>query len=260
MQSQRLKVEVGYGLEGYFPDAFVSYLIHDHAQIFFASKDLSTGLRLMLRLLQHRIREAVIGNDFDPRVIDRLGLQGYLSGGAGAGAQLPLGGDRLVPAVHTADAAESASFAAQATPTETHAVYLRWLAQPERNPDADFFTPESRRYIAGLPLSRAYTDFIFLAEYGKSFKVVEQGDLALLVFTGTPFVSPHFFIRQDGLWRMDMLAEVRNTHEHVGGVYTWGYVGQNDAYTNAFSGMLADMKGYRRFRDGDNRPLVIRGD
>ena len=99
-----------------------------------------------------------------------------------------------------------------------------------------------------------------MAEYGKRFKIVERGDLAILYFTGTPFVSPHFFIRENARWRMDMVAEVRNTHEHVGGVFTWGYYGKGDAYTMAFSDLLADMNGYRRFKQGDNRPLVIRGD
>jgi uncharacterized protein len=45
MRDQRLKVEVGYGLEAYFPDAFVSYLMREHARLFFDSGDITTGLR-----------------------------------------------------------------------------------------------------------------------------------------------------------------------------------------------------------------------
>jgi len=78
-------------------------------------------------------------------------------------------------------------------------------------------------------------------------------------FTGTPFVSPHFFVRQDGRWRMDLATEVRNTHEHVGGEYTWAYYGQGDRYTQTFGDLLTTIKGYRRIRDGDNRALTIRG-
>lgn len=258
MQGQQLRIEVGYGLEAWFPDAFVSYLIHDHARMFFASQDLSTGLRLMLRLLQHRIREAVLGNDFDPRVIGRIERrQGPLSGGAGAGLSLGRADRAEAVAPHDADAVE---FAAQTTPAATYATYLRWLGRKDRNADADFLTPESRQYVAGLPLSRAYTDFIYFAEDGKRFEVIEEGDLAALVFTGTPFVSPHLFLRRDGVWRMDIVAEVRDTHEHVGGVYTWSFSGQNDGYSRAFASRLVELKGYRRFRTGDNRPLRIRGD
>jgi hypothetical protein len=108
-------------------------------------------------------------------------------------------------------------------------------------------------------MSPAYAEFILLAEYGKSFEVVERDDLALLYFTGTPFVSPHFFVKQDGRWRMDMEAEVRNTRERVGGEYTWDYRGQGDKFTLTFGDLLTTLKGYRRIRNGDNRALTIRG-
>jgi hypothetical protein len=57
---------------------------------------------------------------------------------------------------------------------------------------------------------------------------------------------------------MDILAEVQNTHEIVGGIYNWTYTGNGDRYTQAFSDLLINIKGYKRFKDGDNRALVIR--
>ena len=58
---------------------------------------------------------------------------------------------------------------------------------------------------------------------------------------------------------MDIAAEVRNTVERVGGIYTWDYRGRDDRYTRTFSDLLTSLQGYRRFRDGDNRALLIRG-
>ena len=257
MQDQRLKVEVGYGLEAWFPDAFVNYLVQDHARMFFSSGDISLGLRLMLRLLQHRIREAVIGNDFDPRTLAKVQPLTHFSGGAGVSAAVGLGDG----ASDTQDAAPAnpLDYPAGDTPTDAYYSYLEWLSNWPLSSRADLFTPESRSYIASLHISPAYAEFILLAEYGKRFQVVERDDVALLYFTGTPFVSPHFFVRQDGRWRMDIAAEVRNTHEHVGGEYTWAYYGQNDKYTRTFGDLLITLKGYRRIRDGDNRPLTIRG-
>ncbi len=259
MQGQRLKVEVGYGLEAYFPDAFVSYLVNDHARMFFESGNVSVGLRLMLRLLQHRIREAVIGNDFDPRVLKMIENRGYLSGGAGVSTEMPIGSAPRNPAPSGADTREPGPFDAQNTPEQTYRTYLAWLSQRKLDPNADLFTRESRSYLSGLQVSPAYADFIFFTEYGKRFQLIERNDRAILFFTGTPFASPHFFVRQDGKWRMDMVAEVRNTHEHTGGVLTWGYYGEGDPYTQAFSDLLINVHGYRRFRDGDNRTLPIRG-
>ncbi len=58
---------------------------------------------------------------------------------------------------------------------------------------------------------------------------------------------------------MDMVAEVRDMVERVGAIYTWDYRGQGDRHTQTFSDLLINLQGYRRFRDGDNRALVIRG-
>ena len=59
---------------------------------------------------------------------------------------------------------------------------------------------------------------------------------------------------------MDMAAEVRDTVERVGGAYTWDYRGKDDGYSKAFGDLLITLQGYRRFKDGDNRALPIRGD
>ena len=257
MSGKRMRVEVGYGLEGWFPDSFVHYLVEDHARMFFSSGDVSLGLRLMLRLVQHRIREAVIGNDFDPRVLPMVQALAHFSGGGGASDVVGLGdhaGD--APA---AAAADPLATSAGDSPTQTYYRYLEWLSRWPPNAQVDLFTPGSRGYLSSLKLSRAYAEFILMGEYGKRFRIVERGGLALLYFTGTPFVSPHFLVRQDGRWRMDLVAEVRNTRELVGGEFTWDYRGKDDAYTRAFGDLLTTLKGVRRFRDGDNRPLVIRG-
>ncbi len=257
MQGRRMRVEVGYGLEGWFPDSFVNYLVEDHARMFFSSGDVSLGLRLMLRLVQHRIREAVLGNDFDPRVLPLVQSLAHYSGGAGASATVGLRD-------HAADApgaahADPVATSSGGSPTETYYRYLEWLSRWPPNPRVDLFTPGSRGYLSALKLSRAYAEFILMGEYGKRFRVVERDGLALIYFTGTPFVSPHFLVRQDGRWQMDLVAEVRNTRELVGGEYTWDYRGKDDSYTSAFADLLTTLNGVRRFRDGDNRPLVIRG-
>lgn len=256
---QRLKVEVGYGLEAYFPDAFVSYLVNDHARMFFASGDLSVGLRLLLRLLQHRIREAVLGNGFDPRVLKAVAAGGYLSGGAGVSTAMPLNRASATGAVTRMSEEERSHYLARKSPEDTYSAYLGWLSEAKYDPDVELFTQESRRYLRGLPLTRAYRHFILFGEYGKSYRIVQRGGLAILYFTGTPFTSPHFFVNEAGRWRMDMAAEVRNTAEYVGTVYTWTYRGTGDRYTTAFSDLLASMSGFRRFKDGDNRQLAVRG-
>jgi len=259
MKERRLKIEVGYGLEAYFPDAFVNYLVRDHTRLFFESGDLSLGLRLLLRLLQHRIREAVLGADFDPRVLQALKGGGHLSGGAGVTAAVAAAGGGGASGPTRLSEDERRLYRAQGSPADTHAAYLAWLAQPVHDADVDMFTPASRRYLAGVPITPAYRHFILFGEYGKRYQVVERGNLALLYFTSTPFTSPHFLVNEDGVWRLDMIAEVNNTRERAGGIYTWDYRGQGDRYTQAFADLVTDVQGIRRIGPGDNRPLVIRG-
>lgn len=132
-------------------------------------------------------------------------------------------------------------------------------SQPVYDPDVELFIEQSRRYLSKLPITPAYRHFILFGEYGKRYRVIERDGLALLYFTSTPFTSPHFLVREDGVWRMDLVAEVANTRERVGGIYTWDYRGQNDRYTRAFADLIVDVQNHRRLKDGDNRALVVRG-
>lgn len=57
---------------------------------------------------------------------------------------------------------------------------------------------------------------------------------------------------------MDIQAEVNNTTNRVGGIYTWDYRGRNDIYTKNFADKLIKIKDYIRIARGDNRELPIR--
>ena len=87
-------------------------------------------------------------------------------------------------------------------------------------------------------------------------ELVQQGNEHVL---GARFADADFFVREDGRWRMDIAAEVRNTREFSGGRFNWGYVGATDAYSRAFADLLVNLRGVRRFRDGDNREIPVRG-
>ncbi|MGE5699676.1 MAG: TPM domain-containing protein [Deltaproteobacteria bacterium] len=258
LEGQCLRVELGYGLEEYLPDGFIGYLMNDHARMFFASGDVSTGLRLMIRILQHRIRLAVLGERFDPTVLNAVSRTGRLSGGGGASAAMEF--RRGSAGYYRSEVGPEgrARYTAQDSPEQTYLRYLEWMAGERFDPSVEMFTPETREYLKGFPMSRAYFDYILLGEYGKRFRADIRGDLALLYFTNDPFVSPHFFRRRDNRWYMDLCAEVRNTVERVGGVYTWDYRGRDDDFTKAFSDKLVNIQGYIRIVGGDNRRLPIR--
>ena len=120
------------------------------------------------------------------------------------------------------------------------------------------FTPNSEGALRAFPLTRPYADFILHSESGQQYRIVERGDLAILYFTTTPFVSSHLFRRSAAGWQLDLGAEVRDTREHIGGPYSWEMVPTGDAYLTTFADLFADVGGSLRPKDGDNRPLPVR--
>jgi uncharacterized membrane protein YgcG len=256
MAGQRLRVEVGYALEAYLPDAFVSYLVTDHVRDFFGAGDPTTGLGLTLRMLHHQIRAAVLGHEFDPRVLSETRARRVPSGGAGVSAPIAIGRGPGGFARAQLDAETLATFGPQDAPAGTYRRYLAWLATGF-DPSVPLFTAESRAYLARLPMTRAYFDYLLFSEYGRRYQVDLRGDLALLYFTDDPLVSPHFFRARNGRWEMDLVAEIRDTQE-MAGAYTWHYRGRGDDFSSAFSDQLVPLKGYVRLRRGDNTPLPIR--
>src|SRR5437016_2067405 len=149
---KRLRIEVGYGLEGYFPDAFVNYLIEDHTRAFFAAGDVSVGLQLLVRLLHYRIRQAKLGYEFDPAVVNVLRSQSHLSGGAGASATVSLGQERTLYLFRMGSKEEQEYYAARPTPEATYEKYREWLMAGQYNPVLPIFTKASQDYLVKLQM------------------------------------------------------------------------------------------------------------
>lgn len=256
--NRRLRIEVGYGLEGYFPDAFISYVIRNHAQAFFSASNYGLGLELLLRMLHHRIREAVLGNQFDPTVINVLEHRGYLSSGAGAAATIydSRNGNPFING--SLNNAQQDKFAPQPTPEETHQRYLEWLASDVFDARVGLFTKETQNHLAGLPMTKAFFHQILLEEYGKHYKSDIRGNLALLYCVDSPFASPHFLVKGVDGWQLDIIAEIRNTQNQLGGPYTWGWRDWQNVYAQTFFDHLVRFGQTVRIKEGDNRPLRTR--
>jgi hypothetical protein len=250
------RIEVGYGLEEHFPDGLVGYLLANHVKTLFAAGDPTQGLHLLLRMMHHRIREAVLDQSFDPRIVDVLDDGRALSGGAGASRAMPLAEEKGKPSQPTVSDKVRARLGPQQSPEAAYRAYVSWLAAGVFDPAIGLFTPETRSYLANLPITRGYFQYILLQEYGQQFEIVT--DRALLVFTSTPLVSPHFFFRSRDGWHVDLVAEVANTANIGGGIYTWTYRGSDDPYTNRFADELIKIGNYLRLVRGDNRKLPIR--
>jgi hypothetical protein len=148
-----------------------------------------------------------------------------------------------------------AYFSPQPSPEAAFARFLEWLGRGGYETDVPLLTPQTQRYMASLPMTRGYNDFILMSEYGQAYRVDTRGELAMLYFTSNPLLSPHLLRRTSEGWTIDVFAELRNTRNYSGYWYTWGLVESGDDFATTFADRYLDMSGVLRVAGGDNRPL-----
>jgi uncharacterized protein len=257
----RLRLEVGATLEPIITDAFAGYLAREHVRSFFGAGDPSLGLRTTLFMIQHRLREAVLGLDYDPRVFTFIEDSRRLALGGGASADMRGDTSRAFLNKKGGTSPEArAYFTPQPSPEAAHTRILEWLARGGYETDVPLLTPASQKYMASLPMTRAYNDYMLMMEYGQPYRVDTRGDLALLYFTTNPLISPHFFRRTPAGWVLDVLGELHNTRNYSGFWYTWGLLESGDEFATTFADRYLDMNGVLRVAGGDNRPLPSSAD
>jgi hypothetical protein len=254
--AHRLRLEVGATMEPIITDAFAGYLIREHVRNFFGTGNPSLGLRTTLFIVQHRLRRAVLAFDDDPRVYQFIEDSRRLALGGGASGDMRVDRAEAFLNRQSGSSPEArAYFSPQPSPEAAHARFLEWLGRGGYETDVPLLTPESQRYMASLPMTRGYNDFILMSEYGQAYRVDTRGGLAMAYFTTNPLLSPHFFRRTPEGWTIDIFAELRNTRNYSGYWYTWGLVESGDDFATTFADRYLDMSGVLRVAGGDNRPL-----
>jgi hypothetical protein len=256
---QRLRVEVGATMEPIITDAFAGYLMREHVRSFFGSGNPSLGLRTTLFMVQHRLREAVLGQEYDPTFERFIADSRRLAVGGGASAGMQPGHQAAFLNQATASTRSVRSyFGPQPTPDAAYQRYLEWLARGSYATDVPLFTPLSQEYMASLTMTRGFNEHVLMREYGEPYRIDQRGDIALVYFTANPLLGPHFLRRIPQGWVIDMWAEVLNVRNYNGWWYTWALLNTGDDYTAAFADRYASYGGVLRVRGADNRPLPVK--
>jgi hypothetical protein len=258
VRGQRLRIEVGPTLQGIFTDRFVGYLMRDHVRSFFAAGNPTLGLRVTLFMLHARLRRAALGEQYDPRAAQYIEDRRRLATGGGATADSMRSAARSAGFLNrTATAEAHVLFRPQPTVAAAYRRYLEWLQRGRIETDVALFTKASQNYLSMVPVSPAYVDHLLLLEYGRAYQILTRGDLALLYFTDDPLLTPHFFRKSPAGWQMDLFAEVRDSHEYVGGAYTWSIIKRDDDFTRVFADRYTTISYVIRVVGGDNRPIPV---
>jgi uncharacterized protein len=188
--SGRTRIEVGADLEGVLTDAFIGHINRDNLGQYLSAGEVRDGLYATLFMILDRLRQATLGNDFDPRVLGFVADSRRLALGAGQTTHV---GDDGTLSARAATAAERAYFAPQPTVRAAFERFHEWLAYGGQPHDVPLFTATSSEWFEESPNTRAFSEMWLMQEYGHAFRIDERGKLAMLVFTDSPLPQPHFF-------------------------------------------------------------------
>ncbi len=131
-----------------------------------------------------------------------------LAGGAGASAHTPLDHQYQAFLTSPTDSAAAGYFVPQPTPEAAHERFLELLALPRFYPFVRLLTTESQQYMNSLPMSNGFRAYLLYGSFGRKVGVDVRGDLAMIYYTDTPFISPNYFRRGPDGWQMDIIAEL----------------------------------------------------
>jgi hypothetical protein len=257
---KRLRLEVGARLEGVITDAFAGHLMREHASSFFGTGNPQLGLLTTIMIVQHRLREGVLGEEFDPGFVEFIRDTRRLTVGGGASTEVNRDPTRpnFLNSLRVSSRETRNYFGPQPTPAAAYDRYLQWLALGGYATDVPLFTPLSRGYLGSLPMTQGFNDFLVSYEYKKAYRIEVRDSLALLYFTRSPLVGPHFLRLTPQGWVMDVFAEIINTRNYAGGPYSWGMVDSGDDFSTTFVDRLVEVGPILRVAGGDNRPLTTR--
>ncbi|MGE4579798.1 MAG: YgcG family protein [Desulfuromonadales bacterium] len=199
---EQVRLEIGYDLEGIFPDGFVGYVEREQMAPFFAAGRIADGVEATVELLVGRALEEV------PADYGGTTSLAHLSGGAGARLATPIGGGaRPKEAV-----ADHAPFTAQPSPRQTLERYLEALQGHIKDPELGIYTPATREFFRQWLVTNAQQDNEHKG-LEKNLPLAEEhisGSLAVLRFpVENRQAAPYFFRRGDEGWQLDMVSMSR---------------------------------------------------
>ncbi len=248
----RSRIEVGYQLEPHLFDAMAGALAREHLLPVDPDR-LGLDLRLVLRVVQLRLRSALLAGTFAPPP----GLEGagrYGAGGAGAAASRDAR-PRLLP--EPLDPSARLAYAAGTSVRETYARYLDWLQNGGFDLSVGILTAESRALLSRWRATAVYLDLMSRSHVVGPIAIVERGRTAMLYARADPLAPPHFFRRESQGWQIDLAAREHHVLAIAGGAFTWTLRRIESHPLAAFRAELAPVEGLIRLRGGDNRPLPI---
>lgn len=231
-KGRQVRLEVGYNLEGIYPDSFIGYIERDQMQPFFSDNRVGTGVEAAVELLVARAmrKESIVG-------VDKAASE-YLSGGGGA------------VLYYESDVKEknrdenTLLFPAQDTPEKTLLLYKEVLQKHVKDPNLGIYSPESRTFLKQWTVTDAQQDNALHTLEGAAdqFCTVE-GDRAVISFPiSQRELAPYFLVRFPEGWMLDFATMTKSIGFNHKNQYHFRTL--QHPYAFAFRHLRFDKNGY----------------
>lgn len=236
-----VRVEVGRGLEGDLPDAFIAYLEHRQMVPYFRVGQVGDGVLAATELLVTRIQHAREKGGWE----SEPWAAGSAGGGARTRAQLGVGRDESF--------AEGPDVAGRGSPEETVAAYLAAMDARNGRPDLDLYTRGTRAMLAGRVMTPAQMDNVARAYRGckrQTLHLAASGSHAVVRYpVDARDCAPFLLALEGGRWRLDF--ETAAQAIRFGRSNAWRLVGERAGpYAFAFDDWRFDGHGFPKAAAG----------
>lgn len=237
---RQVRLEIGYDLEGIFPDGFVGYIERRQMTPFFESGTVGNGIEAAAELLVEKAY-GTIDNEYDRTGTGETAETVHYSGGAGAEATVKIGKG----APEKERSVLATEFGARPSPLETLGQYQKLLRLHIKDPDLALYTPESRRFFKGWTVTDAQQD-------NESRKLETGLGVARVIVTDDRAVirfplsdrgrNPYFLTRGHEGWMLDFAGMNRAIgFNHLN---QWFFRDQSHPYMFAFKDVYFDKNGF----------------
>ncbi|MBN2428343.1 MAG: TPM domain-containing protein [Deltaproteobacteria bacterium] len=238
---KQVRMEIGYDLEGVFPDGFVGYVEEQQMVPFFAAGKVGPGVEATVELLVAQAMAAKEKADLVEEGADKGGVGAHYSGGAGAKTAINIGSGLPAKGV----AVNPADFEAQSEPRLTLEKYLIALSQHVKDPNLGIYTLETRNFFKRWVVTDAQQDNEYreLSERISQGSVEISGEKAVILFpVDDRQTSPYFFHKGPDGWMLDfsgMSRWIRFNHKNQ-----WHFKTLEHPYMFAFEKFVFDCHGF----------------
>ena len=234
----RVRLEVGYALEGPYPDAFIAYIEQRQMVPFFRANRVADGILSTTELIVTRAQRTARNAGFD----DEAWLAG--SGGAGASTSARIGQGTAPEA-----AGDPRALSDQATPAAILAEYFARMQDRDANPELEIYTPDTRKMLRGWVMTPAQMDNVvgtFRRCSAEATRTDPSGRRAVIRYPpGQRECSPWFFENIGGVWALDLT--MMQTAIRFGRTNAWRFdPGVEHPYEFAFADWTFDSNGFPR--------------